>query len=153
MSNLCGVAKVSVQRNHASRRFYPKRDTFRCWYYTKADLDNEPARTVGVAVTNAPAASRAFGRTLLPFRPCPFRCAARALVTDDNCGSGRVNPGFRLWLGGGVALWMSFATRSALPLLHLARSPTADRSPPSHGSRQDRDTIDNPPFGGRSTTR
>jgi len=36
--------------------------------------------------------------------------------------------GFRLRIGGGVALWLRFARRSPPPPLHFPRSPTADRS-------------------------
>ena len=36
--------------------------------------------------------------------------------------------GFRLRLGGGVALRLRFAKHSSTPPLHLPRSPTADRS-------------------------
>ena len=71
-------------------------------------------------------ASRAFGRTLPPFDPAcsavqPVRSSRAALARCRN------SAGFRLWLGGGVALWLSFATRSALPVLHFpARRPQTE---------------------------
>jgi hypothetical protein len=67
-------------------------------------------------------AVRAYGRPFSPARPCPFRFAKPALVTNGN-GLAASAAGFRLRLGGGVAL------RSRRHSVCAPLSPLADDRP------------------------
>src|SRR6266498_5432585 len=101
-----------------------------CHWSNKPPLN--ATETPFAAVTNAwfCCASRAAGSAPSPSRPRPFRFANHALVTSGNFRPRRA-VGFRLRLGGGVALPLPSAKRSSPPSAPLLRPPTADRSPVS----------------------
>jgi hypothetical protein len=69
------------------------------------------------------------GLTVAPFplRPRLFRFAKNALVTSGHWRIAAMAAGFRLRLGGGVALRLRFAKRFSPPSAPL--SPLADRRP------------------------